>query len=137
MPLRGRREACRVLRQSLLALIRQADRIVLPRLRRRKDCGFYPDDQDLVGNLLTAQTAVGAFAEAAETAKIRLSHQRDVHSLHEVAALHCKYAESIRELDWPLAVKNLKYAVGLLREAKELNPRYLPARPNRRSRWRQ
>lgn len=86
---------------------------------------LYPDDQDLIGNLLTAQTAVGAFGEAAETAKIRLSHKRDVHSLHEVAALHCKYAESIRELDWPLAVKNLKYAVGLLREAKELNPRHL------------
>ena len=89
---------------------------------------LYPDDQDLVGNLLAAQTAMGAFAEAAETAKIRLAHKRDVHSLHEVAALHCKYADGIRELDWPLAVKNLKYAVGLLREAKDLNPRYLQVR---------
>lgn len=89
---------------------------------------LYPDDQDLIGNLLTAQTAMGAFGEAAETAKIRLAHKRDVHSLHEVAALHCKYAESIRELDWPLAVKNLKYAVGLLREAKEMNPLYLQVR---------
>jgi tetratricopeptide (TPR) repeat protein len=44
------------------------------------------------------------------------------------SALHCKYADTIRELDWPLAVRNLKYAVGLLREAKDLNPRYLPAR---------
>ncbi len=89
---------------------------------------LYPDDQDLVGNLLVAQTAIGAFEAAAETAKIRLTHKRDVHSLHEVGALHCKYADSIRELNWPLAVKNLKLAAGLLREAKELNPRYLPAR---------
>ena len=66
--------------------------------------------------------------QAAETAKLRLAHKRDVHSLHEVAALHCKYADSIRELDWPLAVKNLKYAVSLLREAKDLNPRYLQVR---------
>ncbi len=88
----------------------------------------YPNDQDLIGNLLIAQAAMGAFAEAAETAQIRLSHRRDVHSLQEVADLHYKYAKSINELDWPLAVKNLKYAVKLLREAKEMNPRYLPVR---------
>ena len=110
-----------------LALIRQSDHraaasTALNGLR------LYPDDQDLIGNLLAAQTAVGAFEAAAETAKIRLTHKRDVHSLHEVGALHCKYADSIRELEWPLAVKNLKYAVGLLREAKEQNPRYLPVR---------
>lgn len=89
---------------------------------------LYPDDQDLIGNLLTAQTAMGAFEAAAETAKTRLAHRRDVHSLHEVAALHCQYADNIRELDWPLAVKRLKYAVDLLREAKKLNPRYLQVR---------
>jgi len=88
----------------------------------------YPDDQDLVGNLLIAQSSLGAFAEAAATAQVRLSHNRHVHSLEEVAALHRKYADSILELDWPVAVKNLKYAVKLLREAKELNPRYLPVR---------
>ena len=110
-----------------LALIRKSDHrasatIALEGLR------LYPDDQDLIGNLLVAQTAIGAFEEAVETAKIRLAHKRDVHSLHEVGALHCKHADSIREIDWPLAVKNLKYAVGLLGEAKKLNPRYLPAR---------
>jgi tetratricopeptide (TPR) repeat protein len=89
---------------------------------------IYAGDQDLIGNLLAAQTGRGAFAEATETAKIRLAHQRDVHSLHEVSALHCKYADTIRELDWPLAVRNLRYAVGLIREAKDLNPQYLPAR---------
>ena len=89
---------------------------------------LYPGDQDLIGNLLTAQTATGAFADATETAKTRLAVKRDVHSLHEVAALHCKYADSVRTMDWPLAVKNLKYAVSLLREAKELNPRFLPVR---------
>lgn len=89
---------------------------------------FYPGDQDLVGNLLTAQTAMGEFSRATQTAKARLAVKRDVHSLHEVAALHCKYADSVRDLDWPLAVKNLRYAVHLLREAKELNPRFLPVR---------
>lgn len=89
---------------------------------------LYPDDQDLVGNLLVAQTAVGEFKAGAETAKVRLAYKRDVHSLHEVATLHCKYADIIRELDWPLAVKSLKYAIELLREAKELNPRYLQVR---------
>jgi hypothetical protein len=68
------------------------------------------------------------FARATETAKARLSVKRDVHSLQEVASVHRTYADSIRELDWPLAVKTLKYAVCLLREAKRLNPRFLPAR---------
>ena len=72
------------------------------------DCGYTPMTKILSANLLVAQTAVGAFEAAAETAKIRLTHKRDVHSLHEVGDLHCKYADSIRELDWPLAVKNLK-----------------------------
>lgn len=89
---------------------------------------IYPDDPDLVGNLLVAQSALGAFVEAAETAKKRLIQLRDVHSLHEVAGLHCMYADSVRETDWPLAVKNYKFAVGLLQEAKGLNPRYLPVR---------
>ncbi len=89
---------------------------------------LYPDEQDLIGNLLVAQTAIGEFEAAAETAKIRLTHKRDVHSLQEVGTLHYKYADSILELNWPLAVKNLKLAAGLLGEAKELNPRYLPAR---------
>ena len=110
-----------------LALIRKSDHrasasTALDGLR------LYPDDQDLIGNLLVAQTALGEFEAAAETAKIRLTHTRDVHSLHEAGVLHCKYADSIRELNWPLAVKNLKLAAGLLGEAKELNPRYLPAR---------
>ncbi len=89
---------------------------------------FYSADPDLTGNLLVAQTALGMFSDAAETAKTRLTYTRDVLSLHEVAALHCKYARSVRELDWPLALKNLKYAVSLLREARDLNPRHLPVR---------
>lgn len=89
---------------------------------------LYPGDDELIGNLLTAQTGLGSLAEAAETAKIRLVRKRDVHSLHEVAVLHCECGDRVRNLDWPLAVKNYKYAVGLLREAKELNPRYLLAR---------
>lgn len=89
---------------------------------------LYPGSTDILGNLLIAQTELGAFADAAESAKVRLEQSRDVHSLQEVASLHCKYADGVRERDWPLAVKNLKYAISLLREAKELNPRYLPVR---------
>jgi tetratricopeptide (TPR) repeat protein len=110
-----------------LAQIHQADHRAAARTAT-EGLRIYPGDQDLIGNLLAAQTGNGAFAEATETAKIRLAHTRDVHSLHEVSALHCKYADTIRDLDWPLAVRNLKYAVGLLREAQKLNPRYLPAR---------
>lgn len=110
-----------------LALIRTSDHraaatVALDGLR------LFPRDQDLTGNLLVAQTAMGAFEDALETAQTRLAHQRDVHSLHDIGTLYCKSAESIRETDWPLAVKRLKYAAGLLRDAKKANPRYLPAR---------
>lgn len=110
-----------------LALIRTSDHrtaatVALDGLR------LYPRDQDLTGNLLVAQTAMGAFDDAFETAETRLKQQRDVHSLHEVGTLYCKSAESICETDWPLAVKQFKYAAGLLRDAKKANPRYLPVR---------
>lgn len=110
-----------------LALIRTSDHraaatVALEGLR------LYRREQDLTGNLLVAQTAMGAFDDAFETAKTRLAQQRDVHSLQEVGTLYFKAAESIRETDWPLAVKRFKYAASLLREAKKDNSRYFPAR---------
>ncbi len=87
-----------------------------------------PGDPDLLGNLLTAQSAAGAYSQAAEAARIRLAKTRDVHSLHEVSLLHSMYADSIAETDWPLAFKNYRHAVDLLREAKALNSRYLRVR---------
>ncbi len=88
----------------------------------------YPDDPDLVGNLCVAQTAVGAYLDAFDTAKIVLERKRDVHSLRDVGSLYHKYAESVRETDWPRAVENLRRAVGFLVEAKNRNPRHLTAR---------
>ncbi len=88
----------------------------------------YPDDPDLVGNLLIAQTRQKKFRAAASTARLRLRRNRDVHSLHEVAELHISHAQEILDVDWPLAFESLLFAIGLLREAKEANPQYLPAR---------
>jgi len=110
-----------------LALIRTSDpgasaTVALDGLQR------FPRNHDLIGNLLVAQTAMGAFQDAVETAETRLAQQRDVHSLQEVGTLYFKYGESIRETDWPSAVKQLKHAEGHLREAKKANPRHLPAR---------
>src|SRR5437667_9038869 len=105
-----RRQARRKHRQLHLGHPTSLGQLSPPRNRSAhyRSKGTYPDDQDLIGNLLVAQTALEEFADAAETAKLRLARGRDVHSLHEVAALHCSYASKIRELDWPLAVKNLK-----------------------------
>jgi serine/threonine protein kinase len=88
----------------------------------------FPNDSDLRGNLLTAQTQLDMFVEAAETAKVRLGQVRDVSSLLEVALLHSNYADTLVELDWPLAVRNYSYAVQLLSEAKTLNARDLRVR---------
>ena len=110
-----------------LALIRQRD-YQLAETTAEEGLRIYAGDPDLIGNLLTAQTALGAFERAAQTARTRLAGKRDVHALHEVAILHCRYATTIRESDWPLAVRSLKYAIELLREAKTLNPRFLPVR---------
>ena len=88
----------------------------------------YGDDQDLVGNLLVSQTALGDFKAGAVTAMKRLVGNRNVHSLEEVATFNYEYANTIRERDWPRAVEHLRHTVRLLREAKNLNPRYLPVR---------
>lgn len=89
---------------------------------------LYPNDQDVLGNLLIAQINSGEFEAASATARIRLSRTRDVHSLQEVASLHFNFAVEISNKDWPLAARNLKYSLALLREAEQLNPRYLPVR---------
>ncbi len=89
---------------------------------------IYPDDRDLLGNLLIAQINSGEFEAASATARVRLSRIRDVHSLHEVASLHTAFAVETGDKDWPLAARNLKHALALLREAEQLNPRYLPVR---------
>jgi serine/threonine protein kinase len=88
----------------------------------------YSGDPDLIGNLLIAQTQQKKFKEAASNANLRLRQKRDVHSLQEVAELHRAYSREILDLDWPLAFETLRFAIGLLREAKGMNPRYLPVR---------
>ena len=89
---------------------------------------FYPDHQDVLGNLLIAQINAGHLEAASDTARTRISRTRDVHSLHEVASLHGQFGAAIGDKDWPLAARNLRHSLALLREAEQLNPRYLPVR---------
>lgn len=94
----------------------------------REGLNLFPNDLDLRGNLLSAQTELGMYVEAAETARARLGQVRDVNSLLEVALLHSNYGDTLVESDWPLAVRNYSHAVELLAEAKKLNPRDLRIR---------
>jgi serine/threonine protein kinase len=89
---------------------------------------IYPVDYDLMGNLLFAQVGMEGYEKAVETAKIRLQHRRDVHSLGGTANLHLSYAQELTSREWPLALRHFRHAADLLEEARGLNPRHLVTR---------
>ncbi|MGI8542125.1 MAG: protein kinase domain-containing protein [Aridibacter sp.] len=94
----------------------------------QKGISIFTQDKDIWGNLLIAQIHQDKLVEAQETAKIRLSLGRDVHSLEEIATIFKRIADSEKDSNLPNAVENYRYALELLNEAKDLNPRYATAR---------
>ena len=87
----------------------------------------HPNDRDLLGNLTNALRFQMEHSQALRSAKRRLDLGRDIHALEEVGALLKEIGDS-QEENWPEATKYYKSAVRYLKEAKALNPRYLPAR---------
>ncbi|MDP3064256.1 MAG: tetratricopeptide repeat protein [Chloroflexota bacterium] len=96
----------------------------------RKGLALRPNDKDLLGNLLSAQSWQNKWPEAWATAQARLQLGRDVHCLEEVGSLFCQLGGQLADTDWPEAARHYKKAVELLSEAKQLNPRYTTGRFN-------
>lgn len=84
----------------------------------------FPEDPDLLGNLVIALRFQRKFSDALPVAKKRLALGRNLHALEEVAGLFQTLGEESRWSDWTSATEYFKMAIGLIREAIELNPRY-------------
>lgn len=91
---------------------------------------LYPDDGDLLGNLLIAETHQDKLSDALWTAQRRLAVGRTNAALHETAQLLIALGDEVLE-DWPRATRYFQEAVHLSTEARDLNPRYPYARYTR------
>jgi tetratricopeptide (TPR) repeat protein len=66
--------------------------------------------------------------EAQEWALKHIKISRDVHSLEEAAGVIYSIAEKHKNTNFPDAIKHYKFALLLLKEAKELNPHFTTVR---------
>lgn len=90
----------------------------------------YPNDPDLIGNYTIGLTQLGRMEEAMNAAKKRLDFGRSIQALCEAASVIYKYAESMKNTQFPDTVSLYKDALNLYREALEINPRYQTAMYN-------
>lgn len=90
----------------------------------------FPDDPDLLGNLVIAQRHLRKLPEALETARRRLAKGRNVHALKEAASVLRAIAGELEDRNLPAAAAYYWEARSLLEEAKASNPRFLTARAN-------
>jgi tetratricopeptide (TPR) repeat protein len=90
----------------------------------RQGLGQTPQDGGILGNLTIALRLQEKLAEALESAKARLSLERNVHSLEEVANVLSSLAAEEEDRNWPEAFEMYKASLEALEEAKALNPRF-------------
>jgi serine/threonine protein kinase len=95
----------------------------------------FPTDKDILGNLTISLLSQEKLPEAFEAATRRVELCRDVHSLEELAGILHKLGRRREDDDWPEAFHLFKQAIGLLEEAKGLNPRYFTARFSLAQTW--
>lgn len=91
---------------------------------------LYPEDSDLIGNQTIGLSQIGRLDEAVQSAKKRLKLGRDIHAVCEAAGVMYKYAESLKNKDFPIAIDFYKQSLALYREALNINPRYQTAMYN-------
>ncbi len=85
---------------------------------------YYPSDAALIGNNTVALTQLSSYDLALESAKKRLSLDRDIHSISELADVFYHYGEDLKNIDFPLTIEYYKEALRLYRETVKINPKY-------------
>jgi serine/threonine protein kinase len=110
--------------QALLTVgqVREAEAVAREGLRA------FPQDHEILGNLVVSLRVQNRMAEALEYSRARLAVVRDVHSLEETACCLSGIGYKLRDRDWPQAFRLYREAADLLSESKILNPRYISSR---------
>lgn len=88
----------------------------------------YPKDGDLLGNIVLALTCLDNFQEAIVYANQRIQHEPNVHSYYEYGKLCRKWGDSLKETNFPQAIKLYKSALLYLRKSQSINPNYNAAK---------
>jgi serine/threonine-protein kinase len=94
----------------------------------REGLQSFPSDKDILGNLTISLRNQGKLAQAAETAIQRLKLGKDIHSLEEMASVLADIGNTVRDADYPSALKHYADGLDCLQQVKAMNPRYMPAR---------
>ncbi len=84
----------------------------------------YPYDTALIGNNTIALSQLGNFNLALEFAKRRLSLDRNIHSISELADVFYNCGEVLKNVDFPLTIEYYREAIKLYRETVKINPKY-------------
>lgn len=88
----------------------------------------YPKDGDLLGNTALALICLGNFQEAIVYANQRIQHDPNIHSYYEYGILCRKWGDSLKETDFPQAIKLYKSALLYFRKCQSVNPNYNAAK---------
>lgn len=88
----------------------------------------YPEDGDLLGNVSLALTGLGNFKEAIGYANQRMQNDANLHTYYEYGVLCRKWGDSLKECDFPQAIKLYKSALLYLRKCESINITFTVAR---------
>lgn len=82
----------------------------------------FGDDPDLLGNACLASTYLGNYDEAIAYGNKRIKINPSLRSFLEYAVLLLNYGDSLKEIDFPEAIKMYRSSMLYIRKAKEFNP---------------
>lgn len=88
----------------------------------------YPEDSDLLGNATLSSSCLENFEEAIVYANRRLKHNPCLHSYYEYGVLCLKWGDTLKEIDFPQAIKLYRSALLYLRKCETINPNFEAAK---------
>lgn len=90
----------------------------------------YPNDVGILGNATLSATSLEKFSEALQCANKRIKLEQGLQTYYEYAFLCYKWGESLKELDFPQAIKLYKSSLLYYRKALEYNPKHYSSNIN-------
>ena len=88
----------------------------------------YPEDGDLLGNITLALSCLDNFQEAIGYANCRIKLDPNLHTFYEYGLLCRKWGDSLKEYDFPQAIKLYRSSLLYLRKCDSINPNYEAAK---------